>query len=107
MVWPSAGTPVADVSSWFGGTTLTDAFGHVVLFWIEAMLLYRVLCRYIGGRRALLLVVFGGLLLGALLELIQHWVPARGSTWMDFSANCLGIGLFFWSERWGQQRTHY
>jgi VanZ family protein len=93
LLWPSNGTPVHDVSSFFGGTELTDAGGHVVLAFVEALLLYRVLCYYMPVQRATLWTLGCTLLLGLALESAQYWIPSRGATLLDLGANWLGVGI--------------
>jgi VanZ family protein len=93
LLWPSAGTPVHDVSAFFGGTDLTDAAGHCLLAFVETLLLYGVLCHYWAARRALLWTLASALALGLALELAQNWTPTRGATLMDIGANWLGVGL--------------
>jgi hypothetical protein len=93
LLWPSRGTPVHDVSAFFGGTDLTDAVGHVVLAFIETALLFSVLRHYMPARRALIWTLGSALTLGFVLELAQNWIPARGVTLVDLGANWSGVGM--------------
>jgi VanZ family protein len=89
LLWPSKGSSVENVSSFFGGTDFTDALGHVALMGIETALLYG-LFRYYAPRHASRYALGSAMLLGLILEVAQRWIPDRGSTWYDLAANWMG-----------------
>jgi len=89
LLWPSEGTSVENVSSFFGGSDLTDSLGHVVLAFVETALLYGLFRHYV-PRRASVYTLGSALMLGLLLELAQNWIPARGANLFDLSANWAG-----------------
>jgi len=91
MLAPGEGTPVEDVSRAFGGTDLTDALGHVVLFGVLIALLAHALGFHVVPGRALSLAVGSAFVLGAALELAQLAAVERGATLLDVAANWLGV----------------
>lgn len=103
LLWPSDGTTVEDVSGTFGGSDLTDAAGHVVLFLVESAVLHNLLRHYLAPRRALYAALGGALLLGLALEAAQHWIPARGFALLDLGANWSGAAIFAFVYRRRQQ----
>ncbi|GAB4418115.1 MAG: hypothetical protein Kow00106_14050 [Anaerolineae bacterium] len=91
MLLPGEDSVAEDTSGFFGGTDLTDAAGHVLLFGALTVLWYAALVCHVGppvafGRAALV-----GAALGLLLETGQSLVPERGMSLLDFSANALGV----------------
>ncbi len=89
LLWPSEGTSVENVSSFFGGSDLTNSLGHVVLAFVETALLYGLFRRYF-PRHASALTLGSALMLGLILELAQNWIPARGANLFDLGANWAG-----------------
>tara|TARA_R110000744_G_scaffold38297_3_gene87709 strand:- start:114 stop:425 length:312 start_codon:yes stop_codon:yes gene_type:complete len=94
MLSPSDGT-VRNVSMLFGGLEITDAIGHVILIGVDCALLYGVIQHYQPSRQALKFAIFFTLLLGIALESAQLWIPSRGSSWIDFVAAGVGVGLAY------------
>ncbi len=94
LLWPSKGTLVDDVSEVFGGGERTDAVGHAVLAFFETAFLFNLIRHRMTRLRALLLAVGSCLILDLALEVAQIWIPARGFTLLDLSANWIGTGLF-------------
>lgn len=91
MLAPGEGTPVEDISRAFGGTDLTDALGHVVLFGVLIALLAHALSFHVAPGRALALAAGSAFVLGAALELAQLAAVERGATLLDLAANWLGV----------------
>ena len=91
---PSEGTAVRDISLFFGGSELTDAIGHVVLIFIETVLLYNILRHYLINDTAVRYAVLATLVFGLCAEFSQHWIPSRGASLIDVCAAFLGVGLF-------------
>ena len=89
LLWPSEGSSVEEVSSFFGGSDLTDALGHVALIFVETALLYG-LFRYYAPRRAAGYALGSALVLGLILETAQNWIPGRGAGLYDLGANWAG-----------------
>lgn len=88
---------VDNTSRAFGGTDVTDAVGHVVLAGVLTLLYYAVavLCRE--PRRALYIAAATALALTTGTEFAQLFVPHRGASLLDLSANWLGVcSLFLW-----------
>ncbi len=91
MLAPGEGTPVEDISRAFGGTDVTDALGHVVLFGVLIALLAHALGFHVAPGRALGLAAGSAFVLGAVLELTQLAAVARGATPLDLMANWFGV----------------
>lgn len=101
MLTPADDNVVEDTSSAFGGTDLTDAVGHVILFAALAGVWFNALRLRWPPRRAWWITRVGGLALATALELAQTRVPDRGASWLDLGANWLGIlGLTWWLARY-------
>lgn len=79
-----------DLSRFFGGTEITDAAGHVVLFGVLVMLWYCTLVKHLARRHALFLAVLIVVMLGTATELAQCLVPNRGVALIDILASYLG-----------------
>ena len=90
MSRPSNVGIVHDLSLFFGGTELTDAAGHVVLFGTLAALWYWTLTGRLKRQRALLLATGIGVAVGIATEFAQYFVPERGVALIDILADCLG-----------------
>lgn len=92
MLTPSGdGTPVTWISRLFGGTEITDAIGHVILYAVLTALWAWTLSLHMPERRAILTVAALGLILGLTLEAAQVYVEDRGSTLIDYGANMAGV----------------
>ncbi len=91
MLLPGEDSVAEDTSGFFGGTDLTDAAGHVLLFGGLTLFWYAALVCHGTPAEALRLALSlaGGL--GVLLEAGQSLVPERGVSLLDFSANALGV----------------
>lgn len=94
LLWPSNGTVIDTISEFFGGTDQSDALGHFILAFVEAALLYYSLQSLIPPALAFRIAIIGAVMLGVMLELAQLWIPARGLTPLDLTANLFGVGLF-------------
>jgi VanZ family protein len=90
MLLPGRGTVVEDTSRAAGGTDLTDAIGHVILFGILAGLWWGALAPRRGWSAALRIALGVALVLGLLAEAGQSLMPDRGVSLLDFLANELG-----------------
>jgi len=91
MLLPGDDTVAEDVSRFFGGTDLTDAAGHVVLFAVLTGLWYGAWRSVVGPERSLRRTVLLAALLAVGLELVQLAIPHRGVTLLDLTANGLGM----------------
>lgn len=89
---PGSSRVVHDTSAWFGGTELTDAIGHFLLFLVLAVAWQGALASRLERSQALLAA--GGLAgaLGAVVEIGQVFIPGRGSGVLDLAANWMGVG---------------
>ncbi len=94
MLSPGEDSIVEDSSGAFGGTDITDAIGHVILFTIWAFLLNNALLPHFPVLRAFQLTLILIFTSGTVLEFAQYFVPHRGVALLDLSANWLG-GLLF------------
>ncbi|MEW6580307.1 MAG: hypothetical protein AB1435_14100 [Chloroflexota bacterium] len=90
MLLPGEDSLAEDTSGFFGGTDMTDAFGHVLLFGILTALWYAVLACHLAPAPALRRALVIGVACGLLLELGQGIVPERGLSLLDLTANALG-----------------
>ena len=93
MLSPGSGTVADDVSRAFGGTEFSDALGHTALAFVQTLLLSRALATSVSMRRALWMASALTLLLLISLEVAQIWIPDRGASLLDASANAVGVGL--------------
>lgn len=93
MLSPGKATFAEDVSRAFGGTDLTDAIGHVILTAVETALVFNALRLMLPLWTALGAAAVFTAILGVLLELAQLYIPYRGVSVLDFSANALGVVL--------------
>lgn len=94
MVAPDTSPGISDLSYLFGGTEITDAVGHVVLFCTLTFVWYHAL-RYRWNRRtAFLAAIAVAGVLGTITEFLQGIVPHRGMAFLDLLANWSGVILF-------------
>jgi hypothetical protein len=91
MLLPGEDSVAEDTSGFFGGTDLTDAAGHVLLFGALTLFWYAALVCHVGPSVAFWRAALVGAALGLLLETGQSLVPERGVSLLDFSANALGV----------------
>ena len=91
MLLPGEDSVAEDTSGFFGGTDLTDAAGHVLLFGALAILWYAALTCSLAPSAAFWRALGLAAVLGVLLETGQSLVPDRGMSLLDFSANALGV----------------
>ncbi|HMM27971.1 MAG TPA: VanZ family protein [Aggregatilineaceae bacterium] len=102
MLAPGEGSLVEDTSRAFGGTDLTDALGHVVLFGVLAALLAHALSFHLPPDRALWLAAAVAITVGTALELAQLLAIERGASLLDLAANWLGpLAAATWLRRTG------
>jgi hypothetical protein len=94
LLWPSEGTAIRQISLFFGGEDITDAFGHLILVFVETNLVYSLLIHYFPQPRAMLYSLCGTLVFAFMLETAQYYIPGRGAALIDFVANASGVGLF-------------
>jgi VanZ family protein len=103
LLWPSEGTPVRQISLFFGGDDVTDAIGHLILVFVETNLTYSVLRHYIPQEQAFRRTLLMMLLFGFITESLQLFIPGRGAALIDYGANALGVGMlipvFYLSKR--------
>ncbi len=88
---------VSWLSKLVGGTEITDAIGHVVMFGVLV-----VLWQWAGSAQypkmgVLKVVTPLCFLFGMSVEASQHWIEGRGMSWLDFLANGGGVLL---GARW-------
>jgi VanZ family protein len=92
MVSPgNNGSTVDDISNLFGGTEITDAIGHIIITTILALLWCWTISLYTSAPRTTRLILVGGIVWSFGAELSQHFVPERGISLLDLSANLLGV----------------
>jgi VanZ family protein len=91
MLAPGNNRQVDGLSKSAGGSDITDALGHVVIFSILALLWYWALLGRHPKRNALATAIGFSLGLGISTELAQTIIAERGASWLDLSANSLGI----------------
>ncbi len=85
------GGTVAETSSLFGGTDLTDAIGHVIINIILAFLWCWTISLYTSTTKTTRLILIGGIIWCFVAELSQYFVPERGTSLLDLAANVLGV----------------
>lgn len=88
------GTPVTFISELFGGTTLTDAIGHVIIHSALSFLWLWTAHLYIQDPARM--IISGGVVLATTGELLQLYIPGRGSSLLDMVANSIGIFIGVW-----------
>ncbi|GAB4453090.1 MAG: hypothetical protein Kow00120_23070 [Anaerolineae bacterium] len=88
---PGSSRVVHDASAWFGGTELTDAIGHFLLFLVLAVTWQGALASWLERSRALLAAGGFAGALGAVVEIGQVFIPGRGSGMLDLAANWMGV----------------
>lgn len=91
MLLPGEDSIAEDTSGFFGGTDLTDAGGHVLLFGALTAAWYAALSSHLASSVAWWRAVLLAAGLSLLLETGQGLVPHRGISLLDFSANALGV----------------
>lgn len=83
-----------------GGTDLTDAFGHVVLFAVLTILWNRAIGVFMNSRAAFVVTILAVLALAVVTEAAQRYIPERGADIFDLAANVLGIILAIVYLQW-------
>ena len=94
MLTPSDKPVVEDTSATFGGTDVTDAIGHVILFGTLALFWWAALACHWSISNALYIALVISLCLGVFTEIAQNWIPERGTSLLDLVANACGVGCF-------------
>ena len=94
LLLPSDGT-VDNISSFFGGTELTDTIGHVLLIFVDSLLLYNVLVQYTDRKITLYITLIVALAFGIILEIAQTWIPSRGASFVDILAAIIGVEVAY------------
>ncbi len=101
MLTPSDRAVVDNTSDAFGGTDLTDAIGHGILYGVLAILWWAALACYGEVHKTFWLAMALVAVLGVTLEIAQYWVPERGPSLLDFVANLVGIaGVMIGYQVW-------
>jgi hypothetical protein len=93
MLTPGQNSVAEDLSAAFGGSDLTDAFGHVALFGILTLLWWWALILHLSPRVAGRLAFGVGVSLGFVCEGVQPLLPDRGLAVLDLLANVVGPSL--------------
>lgn len=75
----------------FRCTELSDAAGHVIMYGVATIQWYWALSCHLQLRQALVVTLSLALSTGVFTELVQRFVPNRGSTLLDLTANWLGV----------------
>ena len=79
-----------------GGTEITDAIGHFVLFSVLTLMWYWTLIGRSSYLRARSTAALVALALGIGCELAQVFVPQRGASLLDLSADVLSVLFALW-----------
>lgn len=88
---------VSWVSKMAGGTEITDALGHLVMFTMLVLLWHWAGSAHYPAMAVLKVVTPLCFLFGISVEASQHWIEGRGMSWLDFLANGGGVLL---GARW-------
>ncbi len=92
MLSPSGdGTTVSWISKLFGGTETTDAIGHVIINTILTFLWSWTLSLYVSPIKTTRTILVGGIIWCCGAESLQYFVPERGTSLLDLTANFLGV----------------
>ncbi len=78
------------------GADIDEAVSSTIADWVEHGTVYAVLTILLiaaGDARGVIVPVFAAVAHGAATETLQHWIPPREASWIDFAANLCGIGL--------------
>jgi VanZ family protein len=94
MIAPSTAPGIAGLSRLFGGTELTDAVGHVGLFCLLTLMWFQVLRHKLSVSKSLISAIIIVGVMATCAEILQGFVPQRGSTGLDLLANWSGVALF-------------
>lgn len=82
------------MSVFLGSSDSTDANGHILLFGLLTASCFWAASAHLTPPKALSFAVGMGLFLGTATEALQHLVPERGTSLLDWGANCLGAIIF-------------
>jgi VanZ family protein len=85
---------VSSVSSFFGGTDITDAAGHVVLNSLLIFLWLWTSVHYSSRYQKSIIIV--GIIWAVVTEFLQTYIPGRGGSLLDMIANSIGIIAGIW-----------
>lgn len=96
MVLPGSTPAIHNTSAFFGGTDLSDAIGHVILFGTLALLWHGALVLRMSPARSYRYALWLVLLLAISTEFAQQFVPRRGASLLDMAANLIGVALAAW-----------
>src|SRR5689334_11764803 len=97
---PGNSTVIEDTHKAFGGTDLSDALGHVVLFGILTLSYYWLLRLKFSLARALSIATIIVFAVGVGTEVAQMFVPERGPSPFDVAADWIGAGSFYvWARQ--------
>lgn len=91
MLSPGQASIADDLSTAFGATELSDALGHLFIALVEALLVFGAMRPFASVPQAIVVSAVITMVLGALLEAAQLWIPSRGATVLDFAAHTLGV----------------
>jgi VanZ family protein len=96
---PATSPLVYRASQFLGGTELTDALGHVLLFSVLTSAWYATLREHVGNAKAPVITAGLVLALGVATELAQAGIVDRGASLLDLGADALGVSLAVFSIR--------
>jgi VanZ family protein len=85
------------LSGMAGGTEITDAIGHVIMFFVLVVLWHWAGSLEYSTQSVLKIIIPICFIFGTGVELAQHWIEERGASWIDFLANGSGVLL---AARW-------
>ncbi|MCQ3932596.1 MAG: hypothetical protein DPW16_19275 [Chloroflexi bacterium] len=84
---------VSSLSKFAGGTEITDAIGHMVMFTVLVVLWHWAGSAYYPAMAVLKVVTPLIFLFAIGVEVGQYWIEERGMSWLDFLANSSGVLL--------------
>jgi VanZ family protein len=85
------------LSGMAGGTEITDAIGHVIMFFVLLVVWHWAGSAQYSTPAVLKIITPLCFIFGMSVELAQHWIEERGTSWLDFLANGSGVLL---ATRW-------
>lgn len=105
LTLPSDAPIVADTSLMLGGSELTDAIGHGVLFSLLSFF-WLAMLQATDRSQATPIVCVGLVMLAAVTEIAQVSIPERGASLVDVGANAGGILIGYLVIRHYRSRTN-